>query len=258
MGKAWLFDRPCTKHLTKVRQDLVADFLAAARTEANIETAIDVGCAIGDFSSFLEEKGLRAMGVDGRPENVEEARRRFPGIEFRVFDAEDARVKDLGAFDLLLCFGLLYHLENPFRVVRNLCAMTTKIALIESMCPPGARPVLELQDEGDGEDQSLNLVAFYPSEPCLVKMLYRAGFPYVYRFSRLPEHELYFNTPSRKRVRTMLAASKLALACPLLTLASEARNAHGPMDLWLRWPYRYAMHLRSHVGRALRRFGLLR
>ena len=37
--------------------------------------------------------------------------------------------------------------------------------------------------------QSLTDVAFYASEGCLVKMLYRAGFAGVYRVAVVPEHD---------------------------------------------------------------------
>ncbi len=56
-------------------------------------------------------------------------------------------------------------------------------------------------------DQSLTDMAFYPSEPCLVKMLYRAGFAHVYRVPRLPEHDDFRETSDHARRRTILFAS---------------------------------------------------
>ena len=64
------------------------------------------------------------LGVDGRQENVEEAQRRFPQIPFRICNAQESALRDLGRFDLVFCFGLLYHLENPLIAIRQLCAMT--------------------------------------------------------------------------------------------------------------------------------------
>ena len=40
---------------------------------------------------------------------------------------------ELGEFDLVLCFGLLYHLENPMRTIRHLRALTGQGLLLESM-----------------------------------------------------------------------------------------------------------------------------
>ena len=135
--------------------------------------------------------------------------------------------------DLVLCAGLLYHLENPFRVIRNLHALTSKVLFVEGMCTPGPGATMELLDEGTTKDQGLDFVAFYPTEACLIKMLYRAGFPFVYFFQRLPEHPLYRESIRRKRERTMVAAAKLSLNAPNLALAQETeRPVRGLFDPW--------------------------
>jgi len=221
MEKEWLFDRPWTRDFTKLRQAFIAELLEKLRQKVGLVSAIDVGCGIGDFSKFLSDAGLRVVGVDGREENTGEARRRYPDITFVTEDAEELRAAQVGAFDLVLCFGLLYHLENPFRAIRNLQALTEKVLLIETMCVPGSEPTMELLDESMYGDQGLRYVAFYPSEACIVKMLYRAGFPFVYRFQELPAAEFYVSTVWRERLRTFIAASRMPLDVPGLIHAKE-------------------------------------
>ena len=92
-----------------------------------LHTALDLGCGVGYFSTMLRDLGLSVTAADARPKNIAEARSRHPGIDFRVADAEDASLASLGTFDLVVCFGLLYHLENPLRAMRNLRALTGKI-----------------------------------------------------------------------------------------------------------------------------------
>ena len=211
MSKKWLFDRPWTKDFTEVRKGFLAEFLESTRRHLTLTSALDVGCALGDFSQFLHGLGFRVMGADGRQENAAEAKRRYPDISFITADAEDLPVAEMGRFDLVLCLGLLYHLENPFRTIRQLHSLTDKVLVIEAMYLPGSGPVMALFDECADEDQSLNSVAFYPSEPCLIKMLYRAGFPFVYRLKKPPPHGLFTGTIWRKPVRTILIASKAAI-----------------------------------------------
>lgn len=231
--KQWLFDRPWTRNFTKLRQDFVSSLLAKIREQVELQTALDVGCGLGDFSQFLSELGFRVAAVDGRAENVAEARGRYANINFQQADAEDLAAAGLGNFDLVLCFGLLYHLENPFRAIRSLCAATEKVLLVETMCIPGSEPTMYLLDEGVAEDQGLNYIAFYPSEPCLVKMLYRAGFSYVYLFQKLPADQLYAATIWKERLRTMMIASRLALNVPGLVLAKEKiQPVEGEVDPW--------------------------
>lgn len=229
MQRQMPFDKPEAVQFTNARQKFVGQFLTEMRGGTELRTAADIGCGVGHFSKFLSDLNLRVVAVDGRPENTAEAKQRFPEITFITANAESLPTAEMGAFDLVLCFGLLYHLENPFRAIRSLRALTGKLLLIESMCAPGDEPSMELLDEYEADDQGLDYVAFYPTESCLVKMLYRAGFPRVYGFARLPNHEFYEATASHRRRRTMLVASKEELKVARLKLLAEPKR---PWDIW--------------------------
>jgi len=229
MSQRWVFDMSHAMRFVEARRVLMRSFLPDLQRQIKLQTALDVGCGVGYFSELLRDTGFSVVAFDGRRENVEEARSRFPEISFLQADAEDVATQNLGSFDLVLCFGFLYHLENPFRAIRNLHALTAKILLIESMCVPQQQPVLCLLDESHDKDQGLHYVAFYPSEACLVKMLYRSGFSFVYRLGNLPVHEDFHSTLFRKKMRTMLAASKVPLNHSSLTLVSEPQTG---LDGW--------------------------
>ncbi len=233
MTKTWSFDSEFTQSYTRVRQTFISEFLDALGSSVSLQSAVDVGCGVGYFSKFLHERGLQVVAVDGREENVKEGQRRHPEISFLTRDVEDPALPQIGAFDLVLCVGLLYHLENPFRAIRNLHALTSKLLIVESMCAPGTDPALALLDEGSEHDQGLNYIAFYPTESCLIKMLYRAGFPFVYRFDRQPPDPQFANTFARKRSRTFLAASKVQLSSANILPAAESFLwATGGSDPW--------------------------
>src|SRR5260370_40637755 len=96
------------------------------------------------------------------------------------------------------------------------------------MCSPDGKPSMLLREEPCREDQSLTDVAFYPSESCLVKMLYRAGFATVNRVAELPEHDDFRETSDHARRRTLLAAFVTPTSLPGSTLLSEPREAEDP------------------------------
>jgi FkbM family methyltransferase len=250
-GVGSAFDQRHYLELIRTRGETIRRLLPELKAELHLRTALDAGCGVGFFAQVLQENGLRVQGFDGRLGNVIEARHRFPQIAFAQQDVEDSRVLDLGRFDLVLCFGLLYHVENPMLAIRHLRAMTKTGMLLESMCAPGEGTGMVLREEPDQEDQSLTDIALYPSESCLVKMLYRAGFAAVYRVKRLPDHEDFRETRKHARRRTMLFAATAKLQMAGLDLMAEpgARD-----DLWTRTSVSTGVpKLRTRVKRFLAR-----
>jgi len=243
----WAFDNPETRRFTEDRMEFITPVLRELRKSTPIESALDLGCGLGDFSGFLSEFGIpKVLGIDGRPENVAEARHRHAAVEFHTADAENLPISQFGTFDLLLCFGLLYHLENPFLAIRKMAAATRKVLLIESMCVHAAHPRLEILDEGLNVNQGLNYVALCPSEPAFVKMLYRSGFRFVYYFKKLPNNPLYKASLWRRRMRTMLLASHIELNITDTVLAKDcARHNTTELDIWFTRLGRFRRTLRK-------------
>jgi tRNA (mo5U34)-methyltransferase len=228
--KGWIFDSPEAVEFAKVRQEVIKDVVRAVRERLDLSSALDVGCGAGAFSKFLADLEFRVVGLDGREENTREASRRHAGIEFQSGDVEELSAKQLGTFDFVLCVGLLYHLENPFRAIRNLFSVTKKVLFLESMVVPGDVPSLHLLDEPQLENQGLSYVAMLGTESSIVKFLYRAGFPFVYGFRALPDYVVFQDTPRRKRERTMLVASKEELVVGGLELLREPACT---FDFWV-------------------------
>ena len=228
MSEQRIFDYPASQRVNEVRNAFLKPVLLDLRSYFAARTAIDVGCGLGYFSASLRDLGFHVLGLDGRRENAEEASQRYPDIDFRIINVEHPAIRQLGSFDLVFCLGLFYHLENPFQAIRNLHALTGKVMVLESMCLPTMQPFMALLEEGPTEDQGLAHIAFYPSEGCLVKMLYRAGFSHVYSIRRLPEHDDFRATRLKKRSRTMLMASRTPLPLAYLTLAPEPHVVDDP------------------------------
>lgn len=165
--------------------------------------AIDLASHQGWFSAKLHELGFdRIVGVDARTEHVADARLMAEALghsrtTFRQSDVHALRADDLGTFDLVLCFGLIYHLENPIgalRVARALCRGT---CLIETQVAPGqsgwmdfgsyrfVRPIqgsfaiIDETDETHGPETSTTGICLVPSLDALVWILHKVGFSRV-------------------------------------------------------------------------------
>jgi FkbM family methyltransferase len=222
------FDQREYRELIEAREQTIRRVARKLKPALGLSNAVDAGCGVGFFSQTLAECGFSVCGFDARAENVDEARRRFPGIPFEKADIEDPAISGLGRFDLVLCFGLLYHLENPLRAIRNLRALTEKCLLLESMCLPEERCTLLLREEPRQDDQSLAAVACYASEGALVKMLYRAGFAKVYRVTLLPDHDDFRETREHLQRRTILLASVMPIDVAGFRLLPEPLEADDP------------------------------
>lgn len=241
------FDQKEYRQLTEARGKTIERGVKRLKPALDLSNAVDAGCGAGFFSQTLTECGLHVFGFDGREENIAEARRRFPQIPFEQGDVEEKGILELGRFDLVLCFGLLYHLENPLLAIRNLRGLAQKCLLLESMCLPEGKTSLLLREEPRQDDQSLTDVACYPSEGRLVKMLYRAGFEKVYRVVPLPDHTDFRETTEHARRRTVLLASYAAIDVAGFRLIPEPQAAEDP---WAKKPMVTAT-LPQRIGRFL-------
>lgn len=224
-----IFDSPAAFSFMEARRAFLEKRLPdVVSGPFNKKTALDCGGGVGYFAAFLAGLGFRVTSFDARPENVEVARQRHPDVDFRVGNLEDPSIRDYGTFDVVICLGLLYHLENPMSAVRNLYAVTGGIALVESVVVPARTTTLHLIDEVTYEDQGVNYVAFNPSESCLLKLLYAAGFSHVYRFQPFPDHWEFKTSAFRRRGRTFLLAAHEPMKQRCLAPQSEPRGLGNP------------------------------
>jgi len=99
--------------LVEARQKHLAQILPECMKEYGLRTALDAGCGVGYFFGFLLDLGFEVTAFDARPANIDEARRRHPGVSFHVADMEDGALERFGQFDFVLCYGLIITLRTP-------------------------------------------------------------------------------------------------------------------------------------------------
>lgn len=154
-------------------------------------SVLDVGAGPGHLAQFFVERGCRVVSTDARPENVKRMREIYPTHVGHVADVETDDLAEFGQFDVVFCYGLLYHLENPIAALRNMGNACTGLLLIETMVCDSTAPVLRLEDEYLSANQALRGLAHRPSPTWLATALDRIGFRHVYRPQIPPEHPDY-------------------------------------------------------------------
>lgn len=112
-------------------------------------SAIDLACSEGWFAHRLLDWGAQEVTcVDIRAENIRRAglvRDRL-GIDaerlrLRTADVYELDPAALGTFDVVLCLGLIYHLENPVGALRIARALTRRVCIVESQLTEQVLPV---------------------------------------------------------------------------------------------------------------------
>ena len=163
-------------------------------------SAIDLASHQGWFAVKLAQAGFgRVLGVDARNSHVDDSSliADIYGLDRLSFQQGDIHQLDsaaLGAFDVVLMFGLLYHLENPIGALRTCRALCRNLCLIETQIVPGmtgfvdyggyqyVRPLkgsFGIVDEtGDthGPEASITGICLVPSLEALLWILEKVGF----------------------------------------------------------------------------------
>lgn len=179
---------------------LEAALQAEFGTDRRALSAVDLACHQGWFSAQLAQSGFgRVIGVDARPEHIADAglirdALRLPQIELVQADVHALDTQQLGTHDLVLCFGLIYHLENPVGALRVARALTRRMCIVETQVVPGltgwvdygsyrfVRPlkgsfgIIDETGETHGPEASTTGICLVPSIEALVWIMDRIGF----------------------------------------------------------------------------------
>ena len=128
---------------------------------------LEVGAGPGRLGDAFVKLGFSVTSSDGRPEHVDALRAR--GRDAFVLDLDRTPIDASGEFDLILAFGVLYHLAQPAFFLRG-CGKA-KVLLLETAVCDSFAPVLPTVREGGGwrgQDQAVSRVGTRPS-PCWVE-----------------------------------------------------------------------------------------
>ncbi len=182
-GGTECFDTAAAEAINRAR----LDHLAGLALPIERKRVLEVGAGVGRLTGFFLDRGCEVVATEARPDNVAELARHRPSVTTRLADVEES-LAECGRFDVVFCYGLLYHLENPIRALRNMAAVCDDLLLVESVVCDSQAPVLRLEDETLSVNQALAGVAHRPSPSYVALAANRVGFEHVYIATDPPEH----------------------------------------------------------------------
>jgi SAM-dependent methyltransferase len=140
---------------------------------------LEVGAGLGHLGDAFADLGFDVTSTDGRQEHVEAMRAR--GRESFVLDLDTTGVNEAGDFELVLAFGVLYHLAHPEEFLHS-CGKTAKVLLLETAVCDRREPVVDWVTEAGGwrgKDQAVGGRGCRPSPSWVEDTCRQAGFDTV-------------------------------------------------------------------------------
>lgn len=187
-------------------------------------TVLEVGAGAGDYSSFFIDRGCRITITDVRPELLAYLRRRYPEQDVQHLDLETPAPLTGAPFEVVFCYGVLYHLRQPAQALAYLNDCCRDLLLVSSQVVYGDEEDIVLVDEQQARlGQSYYGRGARFTRRWLWQQL-RHHFPHVYLPITQPTHPQFptdwtLQPVKEELVRAVFVAARQPLTNPLLTEA---------------------------------------
>lgn len=186
---------------------------------------LEVGSGPGDHTGFYLERGCKVVATDAREECLRELRARFPEVETHCVDMDAPHALfELGKFDIVHCYGLLYRLRSPENAIAALSTVCNHLLLLETCVSPESEKRCDHVDElREDFTQSSSGIGCRPTRTWVFETVKRY-FPYVYQTRTQPDHPEFPTDwtdipPNHRLTRIVLVAS--TRSCDSLLLSPE-------------------------------------
>lgn len=205
------------------------EHLASLGLNLSGRSVLELGAGIGDHSIFFLDRGCTVTAVEPRSDNVAVVRARMRELpaawdpdRLRVIEAPVEQLDVLpgiGTYDIVHCYGLLYHLAEPARVLTSAANRCADLLLLETKVRL-RNHAASLEEDRDNPTNSVDGAITLLTRDELLAHL--AGlFPHVYVPTVPVAHEQFppdwHTVPDTQwPLRAVIVASRSALALSTL------------------------------------------
>jgi len=210
------------------------EHLASLRLNLANATVLEVGAAIGDHTDFFLDRGCSVVTTEARPESLELLKARYPGqeyphVEVRSLDLDHPDDRFADVFDIVYCYGVLYHLSRPAQAIEFMASHCRGVLLLETRVSYGdGEAVNPCQESPSNPVQSIWGRGCRPTRDWVYSQL-RRNFEFVYLTRTQPFHEEFpidwtCPPPPDLRTRSVFVASRHPLENDLLVQGIPMRQ----------------------------------
>ena len=207
------------RHVHTARRSMMFELLDAVGYDRTA-SVLDLACSEGYFSMHFAQRGAREVrGIDARPRNIEKAElmQATFGLTQCRFEVGDITEIELApaSYDIVLLLGIIYHVEDPIRLLRRAARAARKVLFVETQVtkhhPPlafgwGSTTAIYSDDywamarENPSQDDLSSVRGFslVPSPTAIVSLLREIGFRSIVQLhTNETANELQFQSGDR-------------------------------------------------------------
>lgn len=137
------------------------------------KTVLELAPCNGFIGNAFHELGAIVSQAEGRQVNVDYIKSKYPHLSVIQKDLDTADW-DLGRYDIIINFGLMYHLEHHHKDLLVNCIRNCTDLILESVIFNSNDDEIHFREEG-GFDQSLSGVGGTPSTSFIENILKENG-----------------------------------------------------------------------------------
>jgi SAM-dependent methyltransferase len=176
------------------------EHLASLNLELHGKSVLEVGAGIGDHTSFFLDRDCSVVSMEPRAENCEVFSATMHALQSAGYQRASrvqlvrGDIESLGGliverFDIVYCYGLLYHLVDPRCAIEAMAARCRGLLLLETCVSFGNREELNPIAEPQADPtQSFRGLGCRPTRTWVFNNL-KLFFPFVYLPLTQPAHE---------------------------------------------------------------------
>ena len=155
----------------KVVENELETHLSQFGKEQKGKSSLELGAGHGEFSRLLKAKGFICHVAEARPEHLEFMRNTLNLDGYHLFDGDHPEIP-INDVDVVIHFGLLYHLTNPLEHL-NWCLNNIKFSImfLETEVFNDDNPDLVFRMQEKGYDQAFNGIGGRPTSAGITKVI---------------------------------------------------------------------------------------